>query len=376
MKCVLLGNPMAEEKMLSDSAERELIRQQYRVIGNHSAVKICGWTKHLLKGEGGCYKLSFYGINSHRCLQMTSSISCANRCIFCWRGYKAPVATSWKWAVDDPESIVEGSLHAQKKLLEGFGGNDAVNGHVFEESKTVRHVALSLTGEPIMYPRINELLKEFDKRRISTFLVTNGQYPESIERLAPVTQLYLSMDAVDETMAKDIGKPLFSDHWQRFKRSLDAIANTRERTAVRITVIRHLNDNHHKGFARLLKQADPDFIEVKGYMHVGESQGRLSRNNMPFHEEIRTFSTRLGALLENYDVVTDHEPSRVVLLAKKTFKQEGKWMTWIDFEKWFSLLEAGKRPSANEYHAPLQTGFKGILANTGIKKSRQPNQEL
>ncbi|MGM5481403.1 MAG: 4-demethylwyosine synthase TYW1 [Nanobdellota archaeon] len=356
--------------MLTEKAKQELENQQYRMVGSHSAVKVCGWTKNLLKGLGGCYKLAFYGINSHQCLQMTSSLSCANRCIFCWRGYKAPVSTEWKWAVDDPEDIIEGSIHAQGKLLEGFGGNPAADKNAYEQSKNVRHVALSLTGEPIMYPRINKLLRGFDKRRISTFLVTNGQYPESIENLAPVTQLYLSMDAVDEKMAADIGKPLFEDHWQRFKRSVKAIRNTPGRTAVRITVIRHLNDNHHEGFADLLEEADPDFIEVKGYMHVGESQQYLNRDNMPFHEEIRQFSEKLSPLLENYAVVTEHEPSRVILLAKESFKKDGKWMTWIDFDKWFDIV--GKEdysPKTDEYNAPLQRNFTGIYKNTGTRIS-------
>jgi tRNA wybutosine-synthesizing protein 1 len=31
--------------------------------------------------------------------------------------------------------------------------------------------------------------------------------------------------------------------------------------------------------------------------------------------------------------VTEHGPSRVVLLAKKKFFIDGKWHTWIDYEK-------------------------------------------
>jgi tRNA wybutosine-synthesizing protein 1 len=34
----------------------------------------------------------------------------------------------------------------------------------------VRHCALSLVGEPIMYPRINELVRHLHSRAISTFL--------------------------------------------------------------------------------------------------------------------------------------------------------------------------------------------------------------
>lgn len=44
-----------------------------------------------------------------------------------------------------------------------------------------RHCALSLVGEPIMYPAINELIDHLHSRRISTFLVTNAQFPDCIE---------------------------------------------------------------------------------------------------------------------------------------------------------------------------------------------------
>jgi len=52
-----------------------------------------------------------------------------------------------------------------------------------------RHCALSLVGEPIMYPEINSLVDELHRRRISTFLVTNAQFPEKIGMLKPITQV-------------------------------------------------------------------------------------------------------------------------------------------------------------------------------------------
>lgn len=35
-------------------------------------------------------------------------------------------------------------------------------------------------GEPIMYPRINELVRILHGHEISTFLVTNAQFPDAI----------------------------------------------------------------------------------------------------------------------------------------------------------------------------------------------------
>lgn len=50
----------------------------------------------------------------------------------------------------------------------------------FQEGMAVRHCALSLVGEPIMYPEINTLIELLHQQTISTFLVTNAQFPEAI----------------------------------------------------------------------------------------------------------------------------------------------------------------------------------------------------
>lgn len=60
--------------------------------GSHSGVKLCRWTKSMLRGRGGCYKHAFYGIESHRCMEATPSLACANKCVFCWRHHTNPGA--------------------------------------------------------------------------------------------------------------------------------------------------------------------------------------------------------------------------------------------------------------------------------------------
>ena len=51
------------------------------------------------------------------------------------------------------------------------------------EGMQARHCALSLVGEPIMYPEINALVKLLHEKGISTFLVTNAQFPDAIRYL-------------------------------------------------------------------------------------------------------------------------------------------------------------------------------------------------
>jgi tRNA wybutosine-synthesizing protein 1 len=346
--------------MLSSEARNELEKQQYRIVGEHSAVKVCGWTKNMLRGRGGCYKLKFYGIQSHQCLQMTTSLSCANRCVFCWRGYKAPVSKEWTGGSDDPKLILDDALRAQEKLLTGFKGNDETTKELYEQSRTVRHVALSLTGEPITYPRLNELIRIFHTRGISTFLVTNAQYSEQLRALSPVTQLYLSLDAPDKELLKDVDKPLFSDFWERLNESLEILAKRRERTCIRLTAIKGVNMMDAEGYAALIRKGDPDFVEVKSYMHVGASQQRLEAGNMPLHEEVVAFARELAALLSEYELASEHIPSRVVLLAKKKYFSSNKWRTWIDFEKFFELAKSGEDISEELYRKETPRSCVGI----------------
>ena len=335
--------------MLTDEARRELEKEQYRIVGSHSAVKICGWTKNMIRGRGECYKYKFYGIRSNQCIQMSPSLSCANRCVFCWRSYKAPISKNWKWGVDDPKMIADEIIKEHHKLLLGFKGSKTANKRLYNESKNARHVAMSLTGEAIIYPRINELVDIFHKKKISTFVVTNGQYPEEMRNLKPVTQLYLSLDAPTRDLLKKVDVPLFQDYWERAQESLKVISEKKQRTAIRITLVKGLNDVYPEKYAELVRKADPDFLEVKAYMHVGESRKRLSRENMPLHSYVKEFAQKINKNLEDYDMVSEHKPSRVVLLAKKYFRKKDGWHTWIDFVKFFELVDSGKDFSTEDY---------------------------
>ena len=352
--------------MLSNEAKEELIHQKYRFVGDHSAVKVCHWTKSMITGNGSCYKHTFYGIESSQCMQMTTSISCANRCIYCWRGYKAPVSKEWIWKTDDPELILNQSQKEHHKLVVGLKGHKHVDMKIFKMSNNVRHVALSLTGESIVYPRINELIDLFHKNMISTFLVTNAMYPEQIRNLKPITQLYISLDSPNKELAKKVGVPLFSDYWDRLNTSLGYMSQKKGRTCIRITSIKDINMIEPEGYAELIKKGDADFIEVKAYMHIGASRLRLKRENMPLHEEIVEFAKQIMEYLPDYNIVSEHIASRVVLFAKKKFKKDDGWHTWIEFEKFFE-----GNTSTDDYLA--KTPITG-LSGRGTKDYRKKEE--
>ncbi|TFH42059.1 MAG: 4-demethylwyosine synthase TYW1, partial [ANME-2 cluster archaeon] len=64
-----------------------------------------------------------------------------------------------------------------------------------------------------------------------------------------------------------------------------------------------------------IELANPDFVEIKSYMHLGYSRKRLDRSAMPLHPEILQFSNELALELD-YELVDDVELSRVALLSK------------------------------------------------------------
>lgn len=79
-----------------------------------------------LYGQGGCYKHTFYGITSYQCMEMTPSLACANKCVFCWRHHKNPVGKEWRWVVDDPIMIVQEGIERHQGMIKEFRGAHGV----------------------------------------------------------------------------------------------------------------------------------------------------------------------------------------------------------------------------------------------------------
>lgn len=172
-RAMKLGQDSRPE-MVTPSQRAALTKEGYKLIGSHSAVKLCRWTKHHLRGRGGCYKHTAYDIKSYQCMEMTPSLSCASMCTFCWRHGKNPVGREWRWKTDEPGQIVEDSIRKHVDMIKEARGMPGMKMDRWHEAHTVKHCALSLVGEPIMYPKINELCAELHKRGISSFLVTNA----------------------------------------------------------------------------------------------------------------------------------------------------------------------------------------------------------
>jgi tRNA wybutosine-synthesizing protein 1 len=300
--------------MISENLRKEMTRQHYKIVGSHSAVKLCSWLKKSIRDEGFCYKQKFYGIESHRCLQMTPWLGCCNKCLYCWRIIeKSPLKFG---KTDEPKEIIEGCIEAQRKLINGYPGWEKTNMKKWKEANNPNQAAISLTGEPTLYPKISALLEAFRQKKFTTFLVTNGQFPERLEGMSEPTQLYISLDAPDRKTYKSIDRPALPDFWERLNKSLELMNSFSCRKVLRLTMVKGHNMKSPEKYAKLIEKANPDFVEVKGYMHVGESQKRLPREAMPLHAEIKEFAGLLSEMT-GYKCKDEQKASRVVLLSAK-----------------------------------------------------------
>ena len=304
---------------LSTEEIDRLERSGYRVFGEHrhSAVEVCRWTRKSLLGQGHCYKQKFYnklyGIESHRCLQMTPSLPfCDHQCSFCWRNTDLTYP-SWEGPHDEPAEILDGAIEAHRLLLTGFGGNPDADQRKVKEARDPTLCAISLAGEPTLYPEIGGLISEVKRRGAAAFLVTNGQHPEVLRELEEPTQLYISVVAPDEATYREVCAPRAPGGWERLGESLELMPSFKCGKVLRLTMVRGLNMKDAAGYAKLIEKARPDFVEPKGYMFVGYSRERLKMENMPSHDEIKEFAGEL-ARETGYEVADESEPSRVVLL--------------------------------------------------------------
>lgn len=255
--------------------------------------------------------------------------------------------------------IFEGVKAGHYKKIKMMRGVPGVRAERFAEAMRIRHCALSLVGEPIFYPHINEFTAMLHAEHISSFLVCNAQHPDQLADLKPVTQLYVSIDASNRESLRKIDRPLHRDFWERFQRCLDILREKRfsQRTVFRLTLVKGFNiDDEAEGYADLVEKGLPCFVEVKGVTYCGTSSSAgagLTMQNVPFYEEVCAFVEALNAALARrglaYGIAAEHAHSCCILIASERFKVDGKWHTRIDYDRFFECLETGKGFRPEDY---------------------------
>ncbi len=312
-----------DEPHLPKGLAGKMRKQGYHFVGKHSATKICGYTANGLRGGNLCYKNTFYGIKSWRCMQATPAIGCNLACSFCWRIIPEEEGFRWneinaigEW--DSPDSIIDGLIKEHREIVIGYKGNSKVNMERWNESNDPAHVAISLTGEPLFYPRMNELIESFHKRGISTFLVSNGTIVNALKNLKVMpTQLYVSIQAPNKKLYEKITRPKSLNTWNEFQKFLDIFSNMNTRRVFRFTLIRNLNMVDVEGYVNLIRKGKPHYVELKGFVYVGgarNSRRNLSYDQMPVRDELYGFAEQI-ADKSGYIVTCYDENSRSVLLS-------------------------------------------------------------
>ena len=126
-------------------------------------------------------------------------------------------------------------------------------------------------------------------------------------------QMYVSLDAPDEQTYLSVCRPS-GDYWERVGESLRGLGS--RRSAVRITLVKGLNDFSPEKYAAILQDSGAQFVEVKGYMYLGYSRNRLSRENMPEHAYVRSFAGKIVKACD-YRFRDENELSRVICLERE-----------------------------------------------------------
>ena len=321
--------------MIPNNVKKLLKKQHYEIVGRHSAVQVCRWTKKSLRDEGVCYKEQFYGIKSHLCCQMTPAVMwCPNKCVHCWRAIEHTIGDKLEGDIDSPSEIIDKCIEAQKKLLMGFKIDkdskkkqlSRANMKKWKEAQEPTQFAISLSGEPTVYEKLGDLIGELSRRGKTSFLVTNGLYPEKLKEIKEKnqlpTQLYVSVNTSNKKLYDKFHRSSKKDAWEKLNETLELLPNIGCRTVFRMNLVRDLNmkDEHIKEYAQMIKKSQPMFVELKGFMSVGFARERLGYDRMPTHKEMREFSKKLVEELNRIGVdikILDEKiESRVLVLGK------------------------------------------------------------
>lgn len=221
--------------------------------------------------------------------------------------------------ISDIEQILKEMVTTKEEIVEAF-----------KKAKNPKHAAISLAGEPTLYPKIGDLVSEFRKRKMCTFIVSNGTHPEVIQKMWKnrnlPTQLYITLPAPTKQDFAKICRPLTSHAWEKLKETLKILPQLPCRTVIRITAVKYLNidDAMIPLYGQLLTENPPNFIDIKAFTveaHALELENRLGklskghalREFAPSFEDLLHFAEGLSQYT-GFPIIETHETSKDILL--------------------------------------------------------------
>jgi len=307
----------------------EMMRHQQDIIKNHLPLRryldnyeIMNEILYLMLLQGGFHSINTLSNNLH------VSRNKVERALTLLKNQKFinPTDDTLKnFIVDNDISCCIDSREEIEKLIhiELTNPDDIMQAH--SEAMLPNHAAISLDGEPFLYPKMSGLVEEFRNRNMTSFIVTNGTLPERINSLDSLpSQLYITLPAPNEKIYKKVCRPMIKDGWKRIMESLNSIESLSCRTVVRLTAVHHLNltEEYVKEYGKLVEKANPNFFEIKGFTLQAKAlliKERIKSQHslqyyFPSYDTLYSLSKKFEEII-NIPLIYTNEPSRDFLFA-------------------------------------------------------------
>lgn len=316
-----------EESVIPPTYIKAHKRKGYHLFGKNLATyKPCHYWKKAISDRVFCYKYWFYGIPpSHRCIQWSPMIDCNEACQFCWRVHRTdvglpPFRKKQLQRIDwpEPEKLMRDLTGIFRNTLRGFHPEhrEKTEDDLWEDAmQNPPHLAISLTGEPLMYPYLGEVIRIAKERGMSSFVVTNGTFPKKMETLDTLpTQIYITVAGSEYDTWAELTNPVWNprSQWEKLNESLNLLTSLNTRTVIRITAVKGVNMDP-EGYARLITTSEPNFVSIKGFSHIGGARKRLRKENQPSMDELGQFAENL-AEKTGYKIEEKVKRGRAILL--------------------------------------------------------------
>ncbi|MFO8019163.1 MAG: radical SAM protein [Promethearchaeia archaeon] len=210
---------------------------------------------------------------------------------------------------------------------------------IHSEAMRPNHAAISLDGEPYLYPHISSLVKEFRNRDMTTFIVTNGTLPEKIEQMESYpSQLYISLPASNEKQYKKVCRPKIKEGWNKIMKTMDLVETLPCRTLIRLTAVKNLNikEKNIEEYVKIIKKANPNFLEIKGFTLQAKAlrinkrlkSGKPASYYFPDYDDLKNYAKKVEEV-SNFPLIYENEVSRDFLFAVNWDKQKDPTITEI-----------------------------------------------
>jgi wyosine [tRNA(Phe)-imidazoG37] synthetase (radical SAM superfamily) len=215
---------------------------------------------------------------------------------------------------EEVETLIQRELTTPDEIMQAHG-----------EAMHPNHAAISLDGEPLLYPNISGLVEEFRSRDMTTFIVSNGTLPQVINNMDSLpTQLYVTLPAPNENLYKKVCRPMVKHGWQKILETLDLLDSLSCRTLVRLTAVKNLNLNEEliREYVKLVEKANPHFFEIKGFTLQAKAlliSERMKENKplqyyFPDYDYLENIALKFEEI-GNFSLIYTNEASRDFLFA-------------------------------------------------------------